>query len=670
MAFSVTWNYQVIDQFSPALTKFANLAKKANRATLALRGSTEKASRQFAFLRQKMFASGGAMDSAAQKSLANSQIFDSAFDKVATSAKKAATNINTMERESGELGRAMSKAAQKAVKLNVAVTASASALSKMRGAAQSARGGLNSIRDKTAGASAVMTGLGVVSIITANKFQTSINRVQAVTNSTNETMAKLEDQAKMLGSTTAFSASQAADAMTFLGQAGLNAEQIMQAMPGTLQLAAAGGLDLASAADIATNVLAQMGFSVSELGRVNDVLALGQTKVNANISELFEAMRPAAITAKGLGFSLEELTASLGTMANAGEKGSVAGTLMRAALLKLANPSKSAIKTFAKLGVNINEFRTPEGKIKNFTGFIDALNKSGITTTQTFQIFGERGARAIQILQSAGGESLRKLTKDLEGAGGAAARQAATMQKGLPGAINSASSALEGLILKLTSGEVGEFIQKMINGFTSIVRSITNANPGLLKFAAVAVGIVAVIAPLAGIMGVVALAVGAIATPVGIVVAAVIALGAAFGAVFAFLPEIKAEFPLVFALVSSVVEAISGVFAGLADTLKASSGLILSVVTAPLRAVEKLLEVGSSVGGFFSGLFGGDGPAPTPKGVGEVENQQRSKQAQQGMTMNGSISVSAAPGSQVNSTESSFTGAPGNLGLNLAGAPG
>lgn len=312
-----------------------------------------------------------------------------------------------------------------------------------------------------------IVGLGALALRTTLKFETAMNKVSAVTQATAEQMAAMEKVARKMGATTEFSAGQAAEAMTFLAQAGLEVDQVMGALPGVLQLASAGGLDLAQAADIATNVMTSMGKEVKDLAKINDILALAQAKSNTNISELAEALRPVAGTASTVGIELTELTALLGKMADAGNKGGLSGTLLRNAILKIVNPTQKTSATLKALGINIKDFITKGGKIKNFTKLVDQLAKKGATTGQIFKIFGERGARAILDLQKSGGPAIRKLTKELENSEGTAADMQERMQMGLPGAVNRLKSSFEGLMITIG--------KKLVPIFTRITERIIKA---------------------------------------------------------------------------------------------------------------------------------------------------------------------------------------------------
>lgn len=168
---------------------------------------------------------------------------------------------------------------------------------------------------------AVTTALGALTgqaIKTAANFEASMSRVSAITGATTEQFEALEKQAMELGATTVFSASQAAEGMSFLAMAGFDTNEILAAMPGVLNLAAAGQMDLARASDIASNILTGFQLSAEESGRVVDVMAKAMTTANTNIEQLGYAMKYVAPVAASVGLSIEETAAAVGKLSDSG----------------------------------------------------------------------------------------------------------------------------------------------------------------------------------------------------------------------------------------------------------------------------------------------------------------------------------------------------------------
>lgn len=340
-------------------------------------------------------------------------------------------------------------------------------------------------------------------------FEKSMNRVSAVTLATQDEIRSMGKLAKELGSTTSFTAAQSADALVFLSQAGLSVGEAMDALPGTLQLAAAGNMDLASAADIATNVLAQMGLEVTSLSRVNDVLAKSQSISNTDIRQLAGAMNTTGQTAAGMGIEIELLAASLGTMANAGLKAENAGTLFRNMILQTAIGAKKHRKIYKSLGVDINSFLDDQGKFKDFKGFISSLQdveKTGKLTIPILnKLFGERGFRAAQVLIGAGADSISDFERQLKNAGGTAEEMARRQMAGLTGAAKEFASAWEGLkIAVLDRSLFGNLTEGAVRFGTSIVNAISPTGKFSMAVGNLARAVLVAVKPLAKFIAVLA----------------------------------------------------------------------------------------------------------------------------------------------------------------------
>ncbi|KKM73938.1 hypothetical protein LCGC14_1405330, partial [marine sediment metagenome] len=200
-------------------------------------------------------------------------------------------------------------------------------LTKLGGSLTALGGRMRSVgRGLSLSLTAPLALIGGAIIKVAGQFEASMKKVEALTGETGDSLDKMREQAKQLGITTQFSASEAADGMGFLAQAGFDAEQILAAMPGVLELAAAGELDLARAADIASNVLTQFGIDALDIGRVNDILAATASSANTNIEQLAEATKFVGTTAAQSNIPLETIAGAIGVMANAGLQGGIAGT--------------------------------------------------------------------------------------------------------------------------------------------------------------------------------------------------------------------------------------------------------------------------------------------------------------------------------------------------------
>jgi len=308
-------------------------------------------------------------------------------------------------------------------------------------------------------------GLGIMSIKTSGDFEQSMNKVSAIGGSTGKTLLALENQARDLGKTTEFSASQAADGMTFLAMAGFDAQQTMAAMPGILNLASASGTDLATSADIASNILSGLGLAASDTGKLVDVMAKGTSSANMNVMELGEAMKIAAPMADTAGLSMHGLTAIIGKMADAGIKGSLGGTALRRGIAKLLIPTEQAKKAFKDLDV---EFKNSDGSMRNLINIMGDLEDAGVDATDMVNIFGVQAGPTLMASMKQGVGAIKELRGELEASGGTAQKMADIQLQGLNGALKKLNSAWEELQIKF--GKTG-----VLSAVTIKIEELTTA---------------------------------------------------------------------------------------------------------------------------------------------------------------------------------------------------
>lgn len=302
---------------------------------------------------------------------------------------------------------------------------------------------------------------------TFTEFDDTMRQVGAVTGATAEQMELLTRTAKTMGATTRFSASEAADGLRLLGMAGLTATEATEALPGVLNLAAAGSLDLGTAADIATNVLAGFGLEVENLGQVNDVLVKTFTSSNTTLGELGEGFKLVGPIAKGLGADFEDLVGAIGQLGNAGLKGTLAGTALRGALNALFNPTKEEAKLMEDLSKRIGgtglQIKDAQGNFIGFANIIEQLEKAGLKGEEALALFGQRAGPGMAALLQVGSTRLKEFDDTLRDAGGTAETIAEQMEAGIGGASREAAAALEDVKITLVEA-FGDDIIKAIRG--------------------------------------------------------------------------------------------------------------------------------------------------------------------------------------------------------------
>ncbi len=275
--------------------------------------------------------------------------------------------------------------------------------------------------------SAALVLAGRKAIGTFAKFEKGMARVGAITGETGASFNKLSGFARKMAKTTEFSATQVADGMGFMAQAGFEVDLIYSALPSVLELSSAGMIDVGRAADITTNIVTGMGLATEDLASANDVLIAAMTGANTDLNQLGEAFKFVGPVAKAAGVSFEEATTAISLMSNAGIQGSLAGTALRGMMTRLLNPSTEAAVRLRELGVNAV---TSSGQMKPLREIIAQLGASSATAGDLMAIFGQRAGPGVAALIDQGVEAFDKFTlrlKESAGiAGGIARRQLAT----------------------------------------------------------------------------------------------------------------------------------------------------------------------------------------------------------------------------------------------------
>lgn len=310
-------------------------------------------------------------------------------------------------------------------------------------------------------------------------FGDKMSAVGAISGATGEELERLEARAREMGATTRFSATEAAEGMKFLSQAGLEVDDVYEALPGTLKLAQAGALGLADAADIATNVMSGFGVGAESLGRIVDVLAVTAASSNTSVGQLGEGMAKAAPIARALGISVEETSTLLGIFANAGLQAEEGGTGLRRVIAALSNVTPRAEAALRKMGLSVDDVNP---SMVSMTDIIKRLADGGLTAEKAFAIFGRQGATSILALTGQVDE-IDKLRKKVDEAAGAADRMAKLMDENLKGAVLRTKSAFQELILT-----VGDKATPAMARFLEVLTGSGRESGSLAKFIGSLVG--------------------------------------------------------------------------------------------------------------------------------------------------------------------------------------
>lgn len=470
-----------------------------------------------------------------------------------------------------------------------------------------------------------LAGLGTtITAVTAN-FEQSMSKVAAIAGI--DTMGKefdaLSEKAKEMGATTKFSASEAADAFTYMAMAGWKTEDMLDGIDGIMQLAAASGEDLATTSDIVTDALTAFGLAASDSTHFADVLAAASNNANTNVAMLGESFKYVAPVAGSLKYSSEDIAVALGLMANSGIKASQAGTELRTAITNMVKPTDAMAAVMDKYNLSITD---TEGNIKPFMtvmtdlrekmGGLDEATQAAAATT----LFGKEAMSGMLAIINASDEDFNKLSEAIYTADGTASKMAETMQDNLTGQLTILKSALEGLAISF--GEIlVPYLTKAVQWLTGVVDKFNSMDESTKRMIVTISAIAAAIGPVLLIVGKLASSIGSIVSlfsgagglsaiftaltgPIGLVLAAVAALTAAWVTDFGNIREYTAEaFGSIRDFMSdtwnSIVELWNSNFLGIQDIVNTAWSTIETIFEAAFSIISDMVD-------FWIAVFSGD----------------------------------------------------------------
>src|SRR5690554_4036576 len=264
---------------------------------------------------------------------------------------------------------------------------------------------------RNAGLALTAMSLSVRKLVKASAdHEESMLRVKAVARATVQEYHTLSAAALQTSTTTRHSLSSIGEGMKFLAMAGFQAKEIAEMIPVVTRMATAGAVDMVTAADITTNILAGYGMAVEDLSKATDVLVAAFTGANVTLQLLGETFKHVGPVARSAGVEFEEIAAAAALLGNAGIQGSIAGTSLKSAISRLVSPSNTAARILKRLGV---ETTTSEGKLRNLADIIEDLSKAGATTADVLRIFGLRAGPSMARLLDVGADALRQYTQRL-----------------------------------------------------------------------------------------------------------------------------------------------------------------------------------------------------------------------------------------------------------------
>lgn len=307
-------------------------------------------------------------------------------------------------------------------------------------------------------------------------FEAGMSEVQAISGASGKDLKALTDKAKEMGATTKFSATQSAEAMKYMAMAGWKTKDMVSGLGGVMNLAAASGEDLGTVSDIVTDALTAFGLKAQDSGHFADVLAKASSNSNTNVSMMGETFKYVAPLAGAMKYSVEDTATAIGLLANAGIKGSQAGTSLRSMMTRMVKPSKETAKAMKELGL---EVVNSDGSMKPLRQTMTELRQkfSGLSESQksskAASIAGQEAMSGLLAIVNASDEDFNKLTKAIDNSSGAAKKQADTMNQNLQGALYELGSAAEAVGIELYS-HIKKPLTKVVMAGATQVRGLAS----------------------------------------------------------------------------------------------------------------------------------------------------------------------------------------------------
>lgn len=405
-----------------------------------------------------------------------------------------------------------------------------------------------------------VVGIGAAAVKTGANFDSSMSKVKALSGASETEFARLRQAALDAGESTAFSASEAADALGYMALAGWDSEKSIAALPGVLNLAAASGMDLAAASDMVTDYLSAFGLEAEQAGYFSDLMAYAQANSNTSAEQLGEAYKNCAANLHAAGQDVETVTSLLEAMANQGLKGSEAGTAVSAIMRDITAKMKNGKIQIGQTSVSVQD---AEGNFRDLTDILTDVEGAtdGMGTAQRAaalqSTFTADSIKGLNLVMTEGMDNISGYEALLRKAGGTAGDQAATQLDNFSGQMTLLKSAMEtgaiaisDVLTPVISRLVG-YVQQAVGWFNGLSDSQKKMIVTIAMIVAAIGPLLMILGSIAGSIGSIITLVGLIASPVGLVVAAVVAAGVLIGtvilAIIAHLDEIKAFFETVIA---------------------------------------------------------------------------------------------------------------------------
>ena len=528
-------------------------------------------------------------------------------------------------------------------KLEEQANQSATAVQKIADAGtklQEAGSKVTSAGEKLLPVTGAVVGLGTAAVKTAADFDSGMSKVAAISGAVGDDLDALRAKAREMGAKTKFSASEAASAMEYMSMAGWKTGDMLNGIEGIMYLAAASGESLATTSDIVTDALTAMGYSAADSGRLADVMAAASSNANTNVSMMGETFKYAASVGGSYGYTMEDIALATGLMANAGIKGSQAGTSLRSIMSRIATDAGASSKKLGALGTLTEElgvqFYNADGSMRPFRDVLIDCRAAWSGLTQEEQanyantIAGKNAMSGWLALMTAAPSDFDKLATSIDGCNGTAEDMANTMNDNLAGQITILKSQLEELAISF--GEmIMPTLRKIVSAIQEFVDVLNKLPSGVKETILVVALLAAALGPVLIVIGKVMSSVGTIMTMAPKIAGAVKGVSSAIGgissaasgigtvlqvfsgiglviggvvtAVKNFIDMFQNGFSAVKDVIMGIGIAIAAVGAVILGAPAVVAGIVAAIVFAVANAVILIKEHWTEILTFFSGLW-------------------------------------------------------------------
>lgn len=363
---------------------------------------------------------------------------------------------------------------------------------------------------------APLAGIGTAALWTTAKFDDSMSKVAAISGATGDEFDELRGKALELGSTTAHSASAAADAMGYLALAGWDTNQILEATPALLNLASAAGMDLATSADIVSDQMSAFQMEAEQAAQAADMFAATQSSANTDVLQLGEALKYAGAAANASGMDMAQTNAILGVLADNSIKGSMAGTTFTSMLSDMRKNADDGTFAMGDMSVALYDAQGNMRDLGTIMGEIEQATQGMNTATRDAalgNVFGEQAMKGVNAMLSAGSDRYRELEDTIRDSAGASAHAAEIMEDNIGGAIRGMRSAIEGFMITIGDHLKGP-ISEGAKFISDLALRFSNLNPGVQKSIVIMGVLAAAIGPVLMVLGTLMTVIGTIGLPI------------------------------------------------------------------------------------------------------------------------------------------------------------